>query len=134
MSVKLANPIAVIECSSTIEGTVTSHGAGTTARGPASSFGFSECTNSWHKTTVAGGSFELHYLSPGIGTLTSTGATITSTRFGVTCNFATNGTDVGVVTDSSLTKGPATVHIVMSLPIHSGSSFLCGSGNFKVEG
>lgn len=133
--VSLQNAIARIECSSTIEGTVTSHGTGATASGPASAFGFSSCTNGWHKTTVTGGLFELHYLSPGVGTLTSSGATIASTRLGVTCNFETNNTDVGKITDSSVTNGVATVHIELSLPIEAeSSSGLCGSGNVKVEG
>jgi|SRR5690349_12608585 len=131
--VKLANPIANIECASTVEGTVTSHGTGVTASGPIGILTFTGCTNGWHVTVVAPGSLEVHYVSPGIGTLTSSGATVSTTRLGVICNYATANTDVGTVTDSTRVA-TATLHIIATIPIHAGSSALCGTGAAKWEG
>jgi hypothetical protein len=124
----LNNPIAKIECNSTVEGTVASHGAGLTVFGPIGTLNFTNCTNSWHVTVVTSGSLELHYSSPGVGTLTSSGATVTTTRFGIVCNYATGNTHIGAITDSSITGGGATLHINAQIPIHSGSSAFCGSG------
>ena len=46
----IANPIATIECSSTVQATVASHGTGVTAKGNISILEFTGCTNSWHVT------------------------------------------------------------------------------------
>ena len=134
--VKLANSIAKIECPSTVEGAVTSHGTGVTTVGSITALTFSPCTNSWHVTVVSGatGSLEIHYVSPGVGTLTSSGTTVDTTRLGVTCTYLTNNTDIGTVTDSSITGGGATLHIEANIPLHSESSGLCGSGSAKWEG
>jgi hypothetical protein len=120
----LDNPIAKIECASKVEGTVASHGSGVTAKGNISLLTFGSpvgtCTDSWHVTVVSAGSLEIH----GSGsTLTSSGATVEATRFGVSCRYQTNNTDIGTVTSGT----PATLHIAASIPFHSGSIF-CGSG------
>jgi hypothetical protein len=127
--VVLDNPVAKIECNSTVEGSkVESHGAGVTAKGPINSLAFTNCTNSWHVTVVSAGSLEVHGNAGNTGTLTSSGATVTSTRFGIECRYATNNTDIGTITGSSHTKGGhATLHITAAIPFHGGSSF-CGSG------
>jgi hypothetical protein len=125
--VVLDNPIAKIECSSKVEGTVTSHGAGVTAKGTISSLTFGSpvgtCTDSWHVTVVSAGSLEIHGTGGNNGTLTSSGATVEATRFGITCRYATNNTDIGTFTGGT----PATLDISASIPFHSGSVF-CGTG------
>jgi hypothetical protein len=130
----LNNPVAKLECNMTYEASITTHGTGITSGGPMSTLTMTNCTNSWHFTTVAPGRLEVHYVSSGVGTLTWSGTTISSTRFGVICNYATNNTHIGTVTDSSITGGGATVHINAQIPIHSGSSAFCGTGSTKWTG
>lgn len=129
----LANPIATISCGLTAEMFAESHGGGVTALYGLTELKWTNCTNSWHVTTVFTGGFEFHYLSPGLGTLTWTGMTVTATRLGVVCNYRTEGTDIGTFTDSSKTGGNATVDIEALLIIHK-SSGLCGVGAAKWEG
>jgi hypothetical protein len=119
----LHNPIAKIECHSTVHGHVESHGTTVTAKGLITSLTFINCTNSWHVTTNTPGTLEIHWTSGYNGTLTSTGATVTSTRFGIECRYVTSNTHIGTLTGGS----PATLHIQGSIPFHSGSSF-CGEG------
>ncbi len=123
----LHNPIAKIECASTVKGAVESHGSGVTAKGNIASLTFGSpvgtCTNDWHVTVVSAGSLEIHSIGSGNGTLTSSGATVEATRFGINCRYSTNNTDIGTVTGGE----HATLHIQASIPFHSGS-FLCGSG------
>jgi hypothetical protein len=121
--VVLDNPIAKIECASSVSGSVTAHGAGVTASGPISALSFTGCTNSWHVTVVSAGSLEIHSIGSGDGTLTSSGATVESTRFGITCRYATSSTDIGTVTDGT----NATLDISAAIPFHGGSG-LCGGG------
>jgi hypothetical protein len=119
----LHNPIAKIECASTVEGEVTSHGSGVTVVGHISTLDFTNCTNSWHVTTVAPGFLEIHWTSANNGTLTSSEAKVSSTRFGITCTYGTNKTDIGTVTGGKT----ATLDIEGSIPFLEGSG-LCGSG------
>jgi hypothetical protein len=128
--VVFANSIANIECNSTFQGNVASHGAGVTAKVSLTSFSLTGCTNEWHYTTTAPGTLEFHWTSGHNGTVTWTGAKVTSTRFGVTCNYETKNTSIGTITGGN----PATIDIQGSIPIAAGSSFLCGSGNSKWEG
>ena len=128
--VVLANNIINIECGSTVEGTVESHGSGVTAKGNITTLEWPGCTNSWHVTTNKAGSLEVHYTSGHNGELTSSGALVNTTRFGVNCNYETNNTKIGTVTGGN----PATLHIEASIPIAEGSSFLCGSGSAKWQG
>ena len=120
----LDNPIAKIECASTVEGTVESHGTGVPAAGAISELSFTNCTNSWHVTVVAKGSLSVTGTGGGNGTVSSSGATVEATRFGVVCRYSTGtGTKVGTVTGGT----PATMHIEAAIPFHNGS-FLCGEG------
>jgi hypothetical protein len=123
------NPVARIECNVGLEGSIGQHGVGVTAAGNVSSLTFTNCTNSWHKTTNVGGTLEIHSTGGYNGTVTSTGATFTSTRFGIECRYVTNQTDIGTLTGGS----PATIHIKASIPFHSGSTF-CGSGATPLTG
>jgi hypothetical protein len=121
--VVLDNPIAKIECASTVEGEIESHGEGVPAKGNLSTLTFTGCTDSWHVTVVTAGSLSIEHTSGSDGDLFSTGATVEATRFGITCRYATNNTTVGTVTGGA----PATLDISASIPFHSGSVF-CGSG------
>jgi hypothetical protein len=130
--VSLANSIATIECSSTAEGTVQSHGAGVPAAGKLTSLSFSSCTNGWTLTSVPG-DFSVVWTSGHNATLSSSGATVTAIRhtiFGtVECRYSTNNTHMGTLTGGSL----ATFHIASNIPFHSGGG-LCGSGSSKWTG
>jgi hypothetical protein len=121
------NPIAKVECESSVEGKVESHGEGVTAKGNVSSLTFTGCTNSWHVTVVAAGSLEVHPSEYGDGTVTSSGVTIEATRLGVTCRYATSNTSLGTLTGSYSTEGKATLDVDAAVPFHSGSIF-CGAG------
>jgi hypothetical protein len=121
----LDNPIAKIECASTVKGAVTSHGAGAAVSGEIKKedLTFTGCTDSWHVTVVAGGTLSVESTTGHNGSVSSTGATVEATRFGISCRYITNNTPVGTVTGGS----PATMAISASIPFHSGSVF-CGEG------
>ncbi len=124
------NPIAKIECAGSAASTVESHGgAGVPATGNLSSLSFTSCTNSWHATVVTAGSSSINHTSGYNGSISTTGATIETTRFGMSCRYRTENTGLGTVTSG----GPATVHIAASIPFHSGSP-LCGSGATVLTG
>jgi hypothetical protein len=58
------------------------------------------------------GSLEIHVIGTGPnGTLTSSGAEVTVTKFGIHCIYSTNNTDLGTLTGSTTTKGQATMDI-----------------------
>src|SRR6188472_3833403 len=120
----LHNPIAKIECSSTVKGAVEKHGKETAASGAISTLTFTSCTNSWHVTTISAGTFAIEWTSGYEGDVYSSGATVETTRLGVSCRYATSNTKVGRITGGS----PATVHIEASIPFHNGSG-LCGNGS-----
>jgi len=126
--VVIANSIANIECQSTVEGKAEKDGA--QVSGKISTLAFTGCTNSWHVTTNATGSLSVDYSGEHNGDVISNGANVTTTRFGVTCNYETNGTTIGTLTGGS----NATLDIEAKIPIAAGSSFLCGSGSAKWEG
>jgi hypothetical protein len=118
------NPIAKIECASTFEGKVESHGAGVEASGKTANLTFTGCTNSWHVTVTVFGAFGVVWSSNFVGVFAMVGVIIEVTRFGVTCRYsAGSGTKVGTLTGGT----PATLDISASLPFHSGSP-LCGEG------
>jgi len=127
---KFLNPIAKIECNARMAGTIENHGSGVTATGPVNELVFTSCTNGWHVTTVTTGTLEAHYVSGYNATITSNGSTTVTTRLGVTCNYTTSNTDIGMATGGN----PTTMHIAASIPLHAGSSGLCGSGTIKMEG
>jgi hypothetical protein len=135
--VKLANSIANIECASTTEGKVEEHGHRTVEEvtrtdvfGKLSSLSFTGCTNSWHVTVTANGSLSVNWSEGHNGKATSSGTKVTTTRFGVVCNYETNNTPIGTVTGGAT----ATLDIEASIPLAEGSSSFCGSGNAKWEG
>jgi hypothetical protein len=123
--VKLHNSIVNIECSSTVTGTVTTHGPTETTSGPISVLSFFNCTNEWVIDVEKAGSLEIHYTSGSDGTLTSTGARVTATRAGLSCIYETNATDIGLLTGEKGPNGEATLDIAASIP-RVGGSFLCG--------
>jgi len=123
------NPIAKIECNSTFQLQVSEHGAGTAAAGNLTNLTFTNCTNSWHMTTVTPGSLAISWTSGYAGTVTWSGATWEMTRFGVSCRYATNATKLGTLTGGL----PATIDIEAAIPFHGGSS-LCGSGTTSLTG
>lgn len=114
-----------IECQGTVLGVIGSeHGMEAGAIHPT----FNGCTNGWHVTTVAGGTLTATDNGNGTADLYSSGATITTTRLMVVCNYLTNNTTVGTLTDGANTgTGMATIHINGAIPIHTGSSGLCGT-------
>lgn len=127
----LQNPIANISCTSTTEGSVESHGSSATVSGNISTLTFTGCTNSWHVTILAPGSLSIESTSGHNGTLSWSGTTIDTTRFGITCVLETNGTRIGTLTGGN----PATLHIEASIPVNTAaSSGLCGTADFKWEG
>jgi hypothetical protein len=129
--VTIHNPIGAIQCSSTFDAELEEHGAGQTVKGTMTELRFASCTSNWHVTVVAGGSLEIHSIEGGSdGTLTSTGATIAATRFGVPCVYTTASTDIGTVTSGH----PATLDVEANLPLGGGSSELCGSGSVSWTG
>jgi hypothetical protein len=147
----LQNPVAKIECHSIVEGKVESHGPGQTAKGKITKLQWGvhgvtdasgnltgNCTNGWHVTTVAAGELEVHWKAEHEGTVTSNGATVEATRFGITCRYKTENTDIGTLTDSHKTgstasPSTATFDIHGQIPFHSGSG-LCGTGTSTWEG
>lgn len=122
--VELHNSIANIKCKSTVEGKVESHGPGVTAEGNISTLHFFECTD-WVVHVNKPGKLIVHYTSGNDGTLTSTGARVTATRFGIECIYETNATHIGTVTGHKGPSGEATLHISANIP-RVGGSFLCG--------
>ena len=128
--VVLHNSFSKIECKSELNGPIETHGSGVTAGGKVKTLSFTGCTNSWHVTTVAGGTLEAHFTSGYNATITSSGTTITSTRLGVTCNYVTNNTHFGTATGGN----PATLHVEARIPIHTGSSGLCGTEPVQLTG
>ena len=127
---RILTPLSNIECSSTIEGKVESHGSGVTASGVISSLLFTNCTNGWHVTATTNGSLEVHWTSGHNGVLTSSGSKVDTTRFGITCVYDTSSTPIGTITGGN----PATLHIEASLSVNIGeSSMLRGTSGFKWE-
>ncbi|HEU4739407.1 MAG TPA: hypothetical protein VFS54_10055 [Solirubrobacterales bacterium] len=129
----LANPIANISCSGTLEGSIESHGTGVTAAGKFGSFSLTSCTNSWHVTSsgITPGDFEVHWTSGFNGLLTVSGVEFATTRLGVLCEYRTAETQVGTITGGF----NPTIDIAATIPINPvTSSPLCGTGSAKWEG
>jgi hypothetical protein len=108
---------------STVEGSVESHGAATTAGGAISSLTFSECN--FPVKVLKAGSLEVHGISgTENGTLTSKNAEITIETSIANCIFTTKaeGTDVGTLTGGS----PAKLDINSASIPRTGHSVFCG--------
>ncbi|HEU4738011.1 MAG TPA: hypothetical protein VFS54_02890 [Solirubrobacterales bacterium] len=132
--VKTTTPIGNVECPSTIEYEVTAHGNGGPVEGKVIALTFGHvsksCTDSWHATVVAPGKMKIHYKAAGEGTVTSSEMTVTKTRLGITCNYLTNNTVIGTITDKTKAgNGLGTIDVSGEIPIHSGSSGLCGGSS-----
>jgi hypothetical protein len=125
---------------SAIGGSISSHGAGVTAKGSITGLVFADCNQ--HVSILSLGSFELHSTGGwGNATYTWSGAKITvefTTIFGnVHCVFGTSNTDIGLLTTAVYDTGHGHLD-VDSAPISTTEgSFLCGSsaeltGSYKV--
>ena len=122
--VVIDSPIGEIKCAWTLEGTVSQHGSGVTAKVPLSNVTLNNCTEDWHVTVPSKGSLEIHWTSSYNGTVTSSGMTISATVAGISCVYGTVNTHIGTLTGGS----PATLHLGGKLPIHlSESSPFCGT-------
>jgi hypothetical protein len=118
---------------STAEGKVEFHSS-TAARGNLSSLAFSECN--FPVTVTNPGALEIHVTSAK-GTVRSSGAVVKIITSVGECFFSTFTTDIGTLTDSSVTAGNATLDINSSKIPRTGGNFLCGSsgtwtGSYKV--
>lgn len=131
--VDLTGPLGLhLQCNSSGEGKLESHGPSSTVRGSIAieGFPFTNCTNGYHVTTLKGkeGELEVHTeagSSNGNGTLTSHNAEFeVKVPAGTTCIYKTTNTDIGVLTGSN--KNKATAHIKALVP-RTGGSALCGS-------
>ena len=126
-----------IECNGTVHGTVTAGGAGVTpivhlteVPSPTTGLAWSNCTNNWSVTTLKGGTLEIHLTGTDTGTVTSTGAEVTTKQStsGLHCIYSTSATDVGTLTSTTHTGGHATLDISATINRTGGSSgILCGS-------
>jgi hypothetical protein len=120
------NPEANIECSSTFQGPVESHGSGITVTLKINAE-FKACINGWSVTVNVSGTLHFHWNFGHGAKVTWTGGTITATLnlvfFHITCRYATaaGGTDIGTLTGGN----PATLHLEGKIPFHSGSA-ACG--------
>jgi hypothetical protein len=131
------NGVGTIECKSTFEGKVVSHGQGVTATIQLTTWHFTGCTGGTVHPVTTPGHLEIHNIGGGKGTVTSTGAKITKTIFGVECGYTTNNTHIGELTPAPSGSGHATIHLTGSIPRTHGS-FFCGSsanwtGSFRVN-
>lgn len=132
-----------IECPSTAEGAVTSHKAGEKVKGSFSTltFGHPEasppapCTNNWVVTVENPGTLSVEWIKAGEGTVFSSEATVVAHRLGIKCNYVTNTTHIGTFLDHTKAEnGLGELIINAEIPIHSGSSALCGTGKAKWSG
>lgn len=109
------------ECQWKMVGTVEQHGNGEATVIPLESVTQTECTKSWHVTTVTPGKLEITWTSGYNGTVTWTGATFEATRLGIFCRFKAENTHLGTITGGS----PATLHLEGKPAIHN-SGLICG--------
>lgn len=116
------------ECNGTMEGKIEVHGAGVTGKGQATNYTYTECNSNITIETLVKGTLEIHATGKGIGTITSSGTRGRGVfhSFGIECIYETNNTDLGVVTDSSITGGKATLDLSATIPRVGGSAF-CGT-------
>lgn len=136
--VVIDNPIAKIECASTLESEVKAHGYGEDLVLPLSSLTFTGCTNNWTASVQSTGTLEVHPIAgTRNGTVTWSGATITFTFTSggstLNCRYKSENTQIGTLTGSQATGGTATIDLSGALPFHSGSIF-CGSGATTLTG
>ncbi|HEX6601816.1 MAG TPA: hypothetical protein VF030_04180 [Solirubrobacterales bacterium] len=134
--VQLTGPLGInVQCAGFIEGSIESHGASVTGKGKGEQWEYSNCTNGYSLERLSTGTIEVHALGNGLGTVTSSGtAGRVITPLGFNCVYETNNTDLGTVTDSSVTGGKATIHLNAALPRTGGSAFCGSTGEFSGSG
>ncbi len=120
---RLVATFGTVTCTTNeIEGkTSNAGGASETVKGPVSFLNFDICNGTVNE--LANGELEVHTVNTHLGTLTSKGAKVTTSLFGVHCVWGTGaGTHLGSVTGGST----PTVHIKATVEKIEGSAF-CGS-------
>lgn len=127
--VELHNAIVNIKCASLLEGSIESHGPEAPASGKLSTVSFTGCTDDWVVDMVSKGSLAIDWTSGYDGTVKSSGLTFTATRFGISCSYKTENTQIGTLTGGA----PATLHFKGTIMRH-GGSFLCGGSSSPVTG
>jgi hypothetical protein len=141
-SLTLHAGFANITCTeSTVKGQITKPGSSTeTASGPIETLTFANCPNA-KVVVIKKGTLEVHTDEEGVtngnGTVTSSGAEVTVETAGITCTYATNNTDIGTLTGSSVTGSTATFDINAELTRVAGNIFFCATpahweGNYKI--
>ena len=113
-----------INCTSILEGVIESHGAGVTGKGKSTKWENLNCN--FVVESLATGTIEIHTVGKGEGTITSTGTEARAKTSIGDCIYRTNNTDLGRVTDSSITGGTAKIDLSGVIP-RTGGNFLCGS-------
>jgi hypothetical protein len=123
----LHNGVGTISCSSAVKGNVEGHGAGSNVTGTITSLTFEPCVGgSVHNAGIVGGTLSLNATSTNHGTLSSSGANVTVTMFGVLCGYETNNTTIGTVEGGT----HAVLNISATLTRTHGSFFCGGTGNW----
>jgi hypothetical protein len=123
-SASFHGPFTTIKCEEELEGIIESHGSAVTGKGRSTKWENRKCN--FPVESLATGTIEIHKTGAGMGTITSTGTKgRVETSVGV-CIYQTFSTDLGTITDSSLTKGTATIDLSGTIPRVEGN-FLCGS-------
>ncbi len=135
----LSNPFVSIECTgSTLAAkTTNTGGVSETVKANVETLTFTGCSAT--VTVLAKGTLEIHTQEGSAnnnGTLTSTGAEVTTEKSGIHCIYKTSSTKIGTLTGSASTGGTATIDIAGTIP-RTGGSPLCGStgqwkGSYKV--
>lgn len=122
------NATGTIACHSNLEGPITGHGAGKHVTVTVTALNFNNCVGGTaHNATILGGTLTLDVTGTNHGTLRSTGASFTTTMFGVECGYTTNNTPIGTVT---VVGEHAVLDISTSLPRTHGSFFCGNTGNW----
>lgn len=124
------NAFTTVECNGALEGIISAHGASVTGVGNPTKWVYTNCTGSNTVRSLKLGQIEIHTTSKGIGTVTSSGTEgeLFNHAFGGTCIYSTKSTDLGTVTDSSITGGKATIDLSGTIPRTGGTlGAFCGS-------
>ena len=118
-----------IECGGFLTGSLTAHGPAATASGPISHLTFPNCTGGDLVNVSFKGTLEAHAIGSGNATLTSNGMEITTTdgATGVSCEYSTTNTDIGVLTGAPAPTGHGTLDINSAKMPRTGDSILCGA-------
>jgi len=125
-----------VGCTWTFESEMQAHGSNITDGGQVTSLSISNCSQGASATVTASGSLKIHPISGGPdGTVTWSGANLTTVLMGVSCTYTINS-DIGRLTGSTTTGSTAKLDLSGSLPLSSGSLF-CGkqvqlTGSFAI--